>query len=80
MTTPVAPSLAENVNRSASGFLLPVTAPPPPPKPVSRVEASKVVLPPADSAASDANKFPGGVIPTKLPPRLLSKGIKRGKR
>lgn len=54
--------------------------PPPPPKPVSRVEASKVVLPAADPAAIDPSKFPGGVVPTKLPPRLLSKGIKRGKR
>ena len=54
--------------------------PPPPPRPQNRTEASKIVLPVANEASPDPSKFPGGVMPTKLPPKLLSRGVKRGKR
>jgi hypothetical protein len=27
----------------------------------------------------DPSKFPGGIVPTKLPPRMMIKGIKRGR-
>jgi len=37
-------------------------------------DANGVVVP------VDASKFPGGIVPTKLPPRMLVRGIKRGKR
>lgn len=59
----------------------------PPQSKANRIEASvrptlPVVNTTSDGAtpAVDASKFPGGIVPTKLPPRVLVKGIKRGKR
>ncbi len=69
---------------------------PTPPAPVvaqtkaNRIEeAVRPTLPVAPTVPGDANgvvvpvdasKFPGGIVPTKLPPRMLVRGIKRGKR
>lgn len=57
-----------------------VDAPPPPPK-VSRTEqASKLELPASGPGQVDATKFPGGIVPTKLPPkRLFGKMPGRGR-
>jgi ATP-dependent RNA helicase DeaD len=69
-------------DRPAGGLVLangpagPSAAPEPK---VNRLEASsKPILPAA--AAIDTSKFPGGIVPTKLPPKLLIKGIKGGRR
>jgi ATP-dependent RNA helicase DeaD len=57
-----------------------------PPKPKEKIdhkaEASRPTLPPAaqEAGALDASKFPGGIVPTKLPPRLLIRGVKTGRR
>lgn len=55
--------------------------PPPPPAPkVSRMEQSKLELPASDPAKVDASKFPGGIVPTKLPPkRMFGKMPGRGR-
>ncbi len=31
----------------------------------------------ASLAAADPTKFPGGIVPTKLPPKMMIKGVKR---
>ncbi|MBL8887881.1 MAG: DEAD/DEAH box helicase, partial [Phycisphaerales bacterium] len=56
--------------------------PPPPPAPkVSRTEqASKLELPANAPGQVDATKFPGGIVPTKLPPkRMFGKMPGRGR-
>ncbi len=69
--------------------------PPPPVAPqnkANRIEAAvRPTLPVATPAAAtngeaapvvptvDPSKFPGGIVPTKLPPRMMIKGIKRGR-
>lgn len=46
----------------------------------SRVEASlRQELPPTDPSKIDLAKFPGGVVPTKLPPKRLMRGYKSGR-
>jgi ATP-dependent RNA helicase DeaD len=60
-----------------------VIEPPKPKAPVdAKAEASRPTLPTAtqEAGAPDASKFPGGIVPTKLPPRLLIRGIKTGRR
>jgi ATP-dependent RNA helicase DeaD len=55
-------------------------APPPPPK-MNRVEmAVKLALPPVDTSTVDQNKFPGGIVPTKLPPKRLFGRMPTGRR
>ena len=53
--------------------------PPPPQEPkVNRVEASsKLELP--DQAKVDTSKFPGGIVPTKLPPKRMFGRMKSGR-
>jgi ATP-dependent RNA helicase DeaD len=55
--------------------------PPPPPAPkVSRMEQSKLELPANEAGKVDASKFPGGIVPTKLPPkRMFGKMPGRGR-
>ena len=53
------------------------------PKPVEKVNRIQATLnptmPPA-AAARDESKFPGGIVPTKMPPKRLLRGIKTGRR
>lgn len=76
---------ADSRGRSAGGLTIvgPEGKPPPPPqnKAANRLaETLRPTLPVASSEAGapavDASKFPGGIVPTKLPPRLLIRGIK----
>lgn len=54
-------------------------APPAEPK-MSRVEATlKQELPAAEPDKVDLTKFPGGIVPTKLPPKRLIRGYKSGR-
>ncbi|MBL0922680.1 MAG: DEAD/DEAH box helicase [Phycisphaerales bacterium] len=48
-------------------------APAEPPKPPARTLAA---APPKPAAAVDASRFPGGLVPTKLPPRTLGGRVK----
>ncbi len=57
-----------------------VEAPPPPPKQSRMEQASKLELPASGPGQVDATKFPGGIVPTKLPPkRLFGKMPGRGR-
>jgi ATP-dependent RNA helicase DeaD len=60
--------------RNAGGLRL-VGAPEAPPQPakptVTRAAAASNLEMPAATSAADAAKFPGGVVPTKLPPRRM---------
>jgi ATP-dependent RNA helicase DeaD len=51
--------------------------PPEAPKAVNRLEASKPTLDNVEAVRADPSKFPGGIVPTKLPPKLLVRGVKR---
>jgi len=53
------------------------TPAPPPQQKINRMETGKPVLPVANTAAPDPTKFPGGIVPTKLPPKMMIKGVKR---
>jgi hypothetical protein len=51
---------------------------PPAQQKVNRMETGKPVLPAVTNpAAVDPTKFPGGIVPTKLPPKMMIKGVKR---
>lgn len=51
---------------------------PPAQQKVNRMETGKPVLPAVTNpAAVDPAKFPGGIVPTKLPPKMMIKGVKR---
>jgi ATP-dependent RNA helicase DeaD len=48
---------------------------------VNRIQASmNPELPVAQAEKVDETKFPGGIVPTKMPPRRLIRGIKSGRR
>jgi len=60
----------------ATGPEAPAQAPPK----TNRYEATlKPEMPPADPAKIDESKFPGGIVPTKLPPKRLIRGYKTGR-
>jgi ATP-dependent RNA helicase DeaD len=65
-------------NRPAGLTLGEAPAPPTPAPPrQGRIEATlKPVLPTVTGAPPDPTKFPGGLVPTKLPPRRLVRGYK----
>lgn len=55
-------------------------APPPPPPKTNRFESAlNPTLPAADPANADPAKFPGGIVPTKLPPKRMIRGYKTGR-
>ncbi|MBI1189416.1 MAG: DEAD/DEAH box helicase [Tepidisphaera sp.] len=55
-------------------------APPPPPPKQNRVEqVMNMPLPAAEPDKIDQTKFPGGVVPTKMPPKRLIRGFKRSR-
>jgi ATP-dependent RNA helicase DeaD len=51
-------------------------APPAPPKPVNRIAAAVNLELPVQGATVDPAKFPGGIVPTKMPPKRLMRGIR----
>lgn len=55
----------------------PGTSAPTPPAPPAQQPKFAPPPPPVDASAVDPSKFPGGVVPTKLPPRTLFKGKRR---
>lgn len=54
-------------------------APPPPPKQNRVEQAMNLALPATQPEQIDTTKFPGGIVPTKLPPKRLIKGFKRSR-
>ncbi|GJQ29181.1 MAG: hypothetical protein HBSAPP03_10650 [Phycisphaerae bacterium] len=58
----------------------PAGADAPAPEKTNRVEATlKPTLPAAEPDKVDLSKFPGGIVPTKLPPKRLIRGYKSGR-
>jgi ATP-dependent RNA helicase DeaD len=55
-------------------------APPPPPPKTNRFEQTlKPDMPVAEPGKVDPSKFPGGIVPTKMPPKRLIRGYKTGR-
>jgi len=55
-------------------------APPPPPPKTNRFDSTlKPDMPAAEPEKVDPAKFPGGIVPTKLPPKRLIRGYKTGR-
>ena len=55
--------------------------PPAPKQPVNRVEATmNLEVPASETGKVDLSKFPGGIVPSKLPPKRLIKGLRTGRR
>jgi len=46
---------------------------------VNRIEATLKPTMPVDGGKADASKFPGGIVPGKLPPRRMIRGYKTGR-
>jgi len=59
----------------------PEKAPPVDAPKVNRIQSSmNPIMPSASKAELDAMKFPGGIVPTKMPPKRLVRGIKSSRR
>jgi hypothetical protein len=55
-------------------------APPPAAAKQNRIEQTlKPDMPPVEPGKVDESKFPGGVVPTKMPPKRLIRGYKTGR-
>ncbi len=67
-----APAAVEAIASGAS------PAPISPVMPIAASASAPVAAPAAGPV--DASKFPGGIVPTKLPPKLLMRGLRTGKR
>jgi ATP-dependent RNA helicase DeaD len=66
--------------RREGGLQVVGATPPPPPEPkANRLDSTLNPALPAAAEKVDLTKFPGGIVPTKLPPKRLIRGYKSGR-